>query len=414
MRYLRVLIGSTLIISMFTGNIASQTAPVQPGEGVWYDGERNKRSRADLDTILARHEKWANKLHATVDKHRDKAETKEEVRAWILEIIHELKPLLLIDSLKQFNKDISRLKEDTTRAVLTRAILIGADLQFVNLTGANLYGAVLIEADLTKTNLTCADLRFVQFQGAELIRTDFTGALMWGTILSHAKLRDTILRNSRLSYSEMKYSIFEPLVLPEPHIIAVTRNIDNLTYNDNPGPLAALKESLYTAGFKSASKKVNAAIRRKTNNEWYEKLLFDLTCEWGSNYLRPLAILFVSFIVFGAMYGILETKIREDKEYLIANQKGLAKEFGDDQVKWKEIHNKWRGYSMAYLFSLQSTFRLGFRDFNIGHWLRMFLSPSFKLNSCGWARVVSGIQSVLSVALIILFLLSYFARPFEF
>lgn len=67
----------------------------------------------------------------------------------------------------------------------------------------------------------------------------------------------------------------------------------------------------------------------------------------------------------------------------------------------------------ALCFSLLSAFNVGFRDINFGRWLHLLTKKSeYDLKAVGWARTVSGFQSLLSVYLIALWVLTYFGRPF--
>jgi len=62
----------------------------------------------------------------------------------------------------------------------------------------------------------------------------------------------------------------------------------------------------------------------------------------------------------------------------------------------------------AFLFSLISVFDIGF-----GRWIRMLQPRDFDVRAPGWMRTVSGIQSLLGVALVALSILSYFGHPFD-
>ena len=63
-------------------------------------------------------------------------------------------------------------------------------------------------------------------------------------------------------------------------------------------------------------------------------------------------------------------------------------------------------------FSLMSAFNIGFHEIDFGKWLRGLTRREFDLKAAGWARVVSGWQSLISVFLFALALLSYFSHPF--
>ena len=68
----------------------------------------------------------------------------------------------------------------------------------------------------------------------------------------------------------------------------------------------------------------------------------------------------------------------------------------------------------AILFSLLSSTRLGFREFNPNHVIKMLLPQQIDMAAFGWPRVISGIQSILSIILIATFLLRFFGWSFEF
>jgi hypothetical protein len=63
-------------------------------------------------------------------------------------------------------------------------------------------------------------------------------------------------------------------------------------------------------------------------------------------------------------------------------------------------------------FSLLSAFHLGFRDLNMGNWLARVQAREYGLQAVGWVRVVAGVQSLLSVYLLAMWVLTYFGRPF--
>jgi hypothetical protein len=75
-----------------------------------------------------------------------------------------------------------------------------------------------------------------------------------------------------------------------------------------------------------------------------------------------------------------------------------------------------RGMSVPLIglyFSLLSAFSLGWRELNVGTWIARIQPREYVLRTTGWVRMVSGIQSLLSVYLLALWVLTYFGRPFE-
>ena len=65
------------------------------------------------------------------------------------------------------------------------------------------------------------------------------------------------------------------------------------------------------------------------------------------------------------------------------------------------------------IFSLMSILNLGFEGFAFGSWIRMLQPRESDIKAYGWMRTVSGIQSIVGVALVALALLSYFGHPFD-
>jgi hypothetical protein len=61
-----------------------------------------------------------------------------------------------------------------------------------------------------------------------------------------------------------------------------------------------------------------------------------------------------------------------------------------------------------------SAFNIGFREMNLGRWIRLMQPREFDIKARGWLRVVSGLQSLTSVYLLALAILSHFGTPFDF
>jgi hypothetical protein len=72
-----------------------------------------------------------------------------------------------------------------------------------------------------------------------------------------------------------------------------------------------------------------------------------------------------------------------------------------------------RAIAWGAYFSLLSAFNIGFRDFNVGSWISRAQPSRFQLDSLGWVRTVSGLQSLLSLYLLAMWLVTYFGRPFD-
>ena len=58
-------------------------------------------------------------------------------------------------------------------------------------------------------------------------------------------------------------------------------------------------------------------------------------------------------------------------------------------------------------------FSIGWREINAGNWIARIQRQEYMLSTSGWVKTLSGLQSILSVYLLALWVLTYFGRPFE-
>ncbi|MFI5355114.1 MAG: hypothetical protein ACHQX0_05840 [Desulfobaccales bacterium] len=68
---------------------------------------------------------------------------------------------------------------------------------------------------------------------------------------------------------------------------------------------------------------------------------------------------------------------------------------------------------MGFYLSLLSAFSLGWRELNVGNWITRMQKREYSLRATGWVRTVAGLQSLLSVYMLALWVLTYFGRPFD-
>ena len=60
-----------------------------------------------------------------------------------------------------------------------------------------------------------------------------------------------------------------------------------------------------------------------------------------------------------------------------------------------------------------SALLIGYQELNIGQWLKMLTKREYDLTMVGWARTAAGVQSLLSVYMLALWVLGFFGHPFE-
>jgi hypothetical protein len=72
----------------------------------------------------------------------------------------------------------------------------------------------------------------------------------------------------------------------------------------------------------------------------------------------------------------------------------------------------WRPWAGLLIFLCSPLFKSDF-EFSVGTWLTRTQPRNFALEATGWVRTLSGLQSLLSVYLLAMWLLTYFGRPFQ-
>jgi uncharacterized protein YjbI with pentapeptide repeats len=328
--------------------------------------------------------------------------------------------------------------------------------------GANLEGANFVGADLTGAYLRGIRLPFSNLDSARLQRADLAAADLSHASLMSANLREASLRNTTLEFAIVKDAdlsdadvlvvdlcgaTFEPKTLPSSVADLASIELSQVTYEFNPGALVQLRKQLRDSGFEEREREVTYAIKRREAEilrnacslqalgsclEYgFNRVFFDFTCQYG---LRPGHALFLCLRLWAACSLLYLMFVippgGTSKLYRIYSETIGPK--GDPspppRVEAIEFHevagptrlSRLRGHLAQYFsllrtamfFSLMSAFNIGFREINFGRWLRLLTRTEFDIKAVGWARVIAGWQSLISVLLIALFLLTFFGRPF--
>jgi Pentapeptide repeats (8 copies) len=413
-------LGALCFAALLCLSVPVQTSGQQSKEWTWKDAKGNVRSRADLDKILAQHKLWLES-GGTSGAQEDlaRADLRNARLGGALLAGANLSGAVLYDA------DLGAA--NLSGADLSDASLTGARLSEANLNGADLRGAEIADADLRRASLHMTDL-----SGADLTGTDVSNALVFSVRLSGANLKDTDLRGVYLSASDLKGAIFEPKALPPLEGIARAENLELIKYDDNPGPLTQVRKQFEDAGYREQERAITCALNRREAeldspiDQWFKRIAFDYTCQYGLTPGRPLRIVLCLWLFFAGAYAVFMHRPGPSGIYFIGSRvwRGKSNSQGIQirprpirPTKWWKIPfrwllREWRVLRAAMFFSLMSAFNIGFRDINFGRWLRLLTKREYDLRAVGWARTVSGFQSLLSVYLIALWVLSYFGRPF--
>lgn len=334
---------------------------------------------------------------------------------------------------------------DLSRTQMVNAKLIRADLQGASrLVAANLGGADLRQARINET----ADVDFASLArgqpkvtaewkpNLESVRMDFadlTEAVLAGANLSHcvlnnAKLVDTNFNGAVLSGCDLRWAdmsgamfwkadladvIYEPKAGTVPRVdqIAGALNLEKLRYDESPQGLVTLRDSFKKEGFRQQERQLTYAIKKREREKaqrpeaLFMWLLFEVTCKYGLEPWRPIGLIAATWVVFIPVYAVGLRRRTGAGIHRIEADEGLPPQRPDPD----RLHS----YGWAIYFSLFATFNIGWRDLNIGSWLTRLQSKPFRLVATGWLRCVAGAQLLTCLYLLVLWVLTYFGRPFD-
>jgi hypothetical protein len=190
----------------------------------------------------------------------------------------------------------------------------------------------------------------------------------------------------------------------------------------SPHGLVLLRNAFKASGMRQQERQVTYSLMRSNRiNEGglvatLQYALFEVTTKWGMSPGRPLLILVTLIPAFGLLYMIAITHpSRKGAVWRVWDKERVYKDEPLDVSEPPEQlkANGYRALLYGYFFSLLSAFHIGWRELNVGSWIARLNPREYTLRSHGWVRTVSGIQSLISVYLLALAVLTYFGRPFE-
>jgi Pentapeptide repeats (8 copies) len=341
------------------------------------------------------------------------------------------------------------LANDPRRANLCGANLFRADLRNVDLRGAYLEGADLSGARLDGAHLEGANLINVHLSGAELHGADLSYYVYldvgtWrieakGADLSGADLYGADLYGADLNGAEVAGADFDirPDAVPDALDIYAAHNLSLLRFSNEPAGLVRLRAEFKDMGMRTQEAQLTCAIRRsdlsrKANGRyvysWPERAIntvfFDWTCQYGMSPGRPLLLMLGFGGYFTILYAIAQYFPRLGGIWIVWDEPRLDKTQGSDQPQRMlgfpsvRLRSRSRRFLSAVMlaayFSLLSALRIGWSGLNFGTWISRMQLREYSLHASEWIRVVSGIQSLVSVYLVALAILTYFGTPFEY
>lgn len=297
----------------------------------------------------------------------------------------------------------------------------GALLSEADLSGAKLNWANLTETDLTRANLDGAALRGAILQNADLTRSNLRGAdLAWAN-LSEATLVDTVLTDTIFTRVTLTGALYEPASAPKKGTIGEISGLLDVRFSAGKhSGLVMLRGAFRDVGLRQLEREATYLIEHgKTNfapgiERWLKRAMFEWTSDYGMSPGRPLRILLALMFLFSFPYmlSVVGSTDTTSGIWRVWREDRVEKQSGEDTPQRIEV----TGYLVllwGLYFSLLSAFHVGWRDLNVGNWIARINPQEYNLRATGWVKVVSGIQSLISVYLIALSALTYFGRPFQ-
>ena len=98
----------------------------------------------------------------------------------------------------------------------------------------------------------------------------------------------------------------------------------------------------------------------------------------------------------------------EDRVDIVAGDSAGEQE----RKKIVKAANWWSAVGWASYFSLLAAVNIGFEQFTPGDWIRRLQGREYSLQAVGWVRTVAGVQALISVYLLAIWVLTQFGRPF--
>lgn len=316
------------------------------------------------------------------------------------------------------NYDRDEAQIDKRRANLNKADLSGANLSNVDLSRANLDEADLSEGSLWSADLSGAKLKDADLSGADLGDADLRGARLWDTHLSGAELQG----------ADLNQAVFEPKALPEANAIATAMNLALMYYTSNPEALIKLRKAFKEAGFYEKEREITYAINHYQTTALlvgirygevssffkgaFSYVFFDRPTLWGKAPGRALQLLLALIPAFAIPYVIALRRPGENGIWRKWSDDCIRAELGSSEPIRLRVGGR-QALALGLYFSVLSAFNIGWRDLNVSNWIQRLQANEYTLRATGWVRTVSGVQALISVYLLVIWVLTYFGRPFE-
>jgi hypothetical protein len=286
--------------------------------------------------------------------------------------------------------------------------------------------ATLREADLTRANLSHANLDRAELSGADLTGANLTKA--------------------SVTESYLAYAIFEPADLPDVSAFDGVAGLQTLRYVSSSRALVGLRDAFEHCGMPVQARQVTYAIRHNervhawNSDDFLPKavsltnlLLFEVPAGYGLYPGRPLYLVGVLVLVFTIPY--MMARFSGKVIQTGSRKKGLGNQKGDEVLcragsappalllphlrphrrrrRSRRVARMVDAMIVGLTVSLMSCFDAAWRALGRESLHRRLLPGQESIIAARWVRILTGVQAMISLYLIGLWLFICFGRPFD-
>lgn len=249
-----------------------------------------------------------------------------------------------------------------------------------------------------------------KLQGALFLRCDLSRATLGGADLTDAMLTLTNVQGAQFSRATLRNVRYEVEGVPNLNTMYDAAGLDTLCYLGSPKSLVELRDAFSKAGMTEQARRVNYSwrtwvrIRAGGVMSYLEWIFVSLTCRYGQAPFRPLSLiaLSVALFFFGYWYALVRSQTPMVFSAAVSPETGKPAESAEPVSRMGAAP----AIPYALFLSLLFAFRIGWREFNIGSWIEHLRPIASETRTRGWVRTMAGVQSLLSVYLLALCLLS--------
>lgn len=426
---------------------ADAQAAADAAAWTWTDGAGNLKTLKDLQEIIQKHKQWLEsdkqqgvRADFTNADLSSANLTGVNLNEAVMTGVNLTKADMTVTYLKDADLSDAQLVETKFMVVAENANLSNATILNSKISGllrkANLSNTKIYDTDLTSAVLTEGDL-----SGALISGSNFTNVYLGKANLSNAIVFDGDWTDANLRLADVKGLRFEPSKNPEIRAFSGATNLEFITYSNSPDAVTLIRNSLRESGFDDAQRKMTRALKvrqnelRKENGSVFKLLyyylnliFFDWTVRYGMEPQRALIIMIYLWLIFAVIYDLfihfpgrsgiflIKTRLRKSLELTAAirvRPRQVPRTKNKFKYAWLRFLSEWRAFRISLFFSATRALHLGYGGLDFGEWLRMLTKREYQLKPKHWSRSIAGLQSLSSLYLLAIWVLTEFGNPFD-